>query len=242
VRIGRIKIIQGKELKEAIVLAGGFGTRLREMVPNCPKPMAMVAGRPFLEILLMALSKKGFTRVVISLGYLSEKIISHFKSQYAGMDLTYVVEDHPLGTGGAVRLAMTHCLNDYVFVFNGDTFLDIESKEIEMLWVERRNPIIVAKMVTDTSRYGSLLVKNNSIIGFTEKGKTGPGLINAGCYLFSTNVLDDYVLNESFSLEHEFLKLAVKKKSIEVYVTKGQFIDIGIPEDYLRAQTELADR
>ncbi len=204
--------------------------------------MATIAGRPFLEILLIALSNKGFSRVVISLGYMSEKIISHFKSQYAGMDLKYVVEDHPLGTGGAIRLAMTNCLHDYVFVFNGDTFLDIEADEIEMQWVKRRNPIIVAKMVTDTSRYGRLLVKNSSILGFTEKGKTGPGLINAGCYLFSRNELDDFVLNEPFSLEHDFLTLAVKTKTIEVYVTNGQFIDIGIPEDYLRAQTELADR
>jgi D-glycero-alpha-D-manno-heptose 1-phosphate guanylyltransferase len=94
---------------EAIVLAGGFGTRLRQVVPDLPKPMAPVAGRPFLEILLSTLAKKGFTRVVLSLGFMSEKIIAHFGDRYLGMELVHEVELQPLGTGGAIRAALARC-------------------------------------------------------------------------------------------------------------------------------------
>lgn len=229
-------------MKEAIVLAGGLGTRLREVVPDWPKPMAPVAGRPFLEILLRSLATKGFSNVVLSVGFMAEKIINHFGSQYAGIKLKYVVEDHPLGTGGAIRLAMPHCLNDHVFILNGDTFLDIEEKLIEKQWHDRHNPIIVAKMSMDTARYGKILVENGLAIGFDEKGKSGPGLINAGCYIFNRGLLDGFDLHKNFSLENDFLTSIVKTKPIDVYITNGKFIDIGVPEDYLRAQTELADR
>ncbi len=113
---------------EAIVLAGGFGTRLRQVVPDLPKPMAPIAGRPFLEILLLSLYQKGFSRVVLSLGFMAEKIIAHFGDRYVGMDLVYAVEHHPLGTGGAIRVALAQCASDHVFVFNGDTYLDLEVK------------------------------------------------------------------------------------------------------------------
>ena len=106
---------------EGIVLAGGFGTRLREVVPDLPKPMAPIAGRPFLEILLSTLARKGFTRVVLSLGFMAEKIITHFGESYAGMHLVYEVESRPLGTGGAIRAALTRFESDHVFIFNGDT-------------------------------------------------------------------------------------------------------------------------
>ncbi|NNN25298.1 MULTISPECIES: nucleotidyltransferase family protein [Pseudomonas] len=229
-------------MREAIVLAGGFGTRLREVVPDWPKPMAPVAGRPFLEILLGSLASKGFSRVVLSLGYMAEKISNHFGSRFAGMDLDYVVEDSPLGTGGAVRLAMTRCTRDHVFVLNGDTFLDLEASAIDELWLARRNPLIVARQVTDTARFGRLLVQDDLVRGFTEKGVSGPGLINGGCYVFDRNQLDHFELNQPFSLEADFLANAVQTMPVNVFVTGGHFIDIGVPEDYQRAQTELAGR
>ena len=106
---------------EAIVLAGGFGTRLRQVVADVPKPMAPIADRPFLEILLGSLARKGFSQVVLSLGFMAEKISDHFGARFAGMDIAYVVEETPLGTGGAIRLALDACTQDHVFVFNGDT-------------------------------------------------------------------------------------------------------------------------
>lgn len=225
---------------EAIVLAGGFGTRLRQVVPDWPKPMAPVAGRPFLEILLASLSRKGFNRIIMSLGFMSEKIIQHFGKQFSGLELTYAIEDKPLGTGGAVRLAMESCIEDYVYVFNGDTFLDLEVHCVEELWQRQRQPIIVGRTVSDTARYGRLIVDNESVLRFSEKGMAGEGLINVGCYVLNARQLDSFALNEPFSLETDYLAKEVRKQRFNLYVTQGYFVDIGIPEDYAKAQSELA--
>lgn len=224
---------------EAIILAGGFGTRLRAVVPNIPKPMAPVAGRPFLEILLDNLAKKGFKRVILSLGYMAEHITDHFEGVYAGIELVPVVEERPLGTGGGVRLAMDQILSDHVYVFNGDTFLDLEVLDVESAWLSRRRPIIVARDVKDTNRYGRLVVEDGCVVGFMEKGVNGPGLINAGCYILPKGALADFPLNTSFSLEKDFLIPLANNRALETFVTTGQFIDIGIPEDFNLAQTML---
>lgn len=229
-------------MREAIVLAGGFGTRLREVVPDVPKPMAPVLGRPFLEIMLHTLASKGFTRIVLSLGFMAEKITSHFGRHFSGMELAYVIEDRPLGTGGAVRLALNQCSQDHAFVFNGDTFLDLEVDAVDEYWLAHGNPIIVAREVPDSSRYGCLLVQNGLVRGFAEKSVAGSGLINAGCYIFNTGQLNMFPLGKSFSLENDFLKNAVQTQRVDVFVTNGTFIDIGVPEDFYRAQTELAGR
>jgi D-glycero-alpha-D-manno-heptose 1-phosphate guanylyltransferase len=226
---------------EAIILAGGFGTRLRKIVPDLPKPMANVAGRPFLEILLLSLSRKGFTRVMLSLGYMAEKISDYFGKRFAGMDLVYIVEDSPLGTGGAVRLGLSICQEDHVFIFNGDTFLDLEVDAIERLWQNNGHPIIVGRQVSDTARYGCLLTEGNHVKGFAEKGRAGPGLINAGCYVFDRQQLNCFHLNEAFSLEADFLVNLVIQTEVDAFITEGLFIDIGIPADYMLAQTLLAD-
>lgn len=225
---------------EAIVLAGGFGTRLRQVVSDVPKPMASVAGRPFLEILLAALAKNGFKRVVLSLGYMAEKIALHFGCQYRGIELVYEIEKTPLGTGGAVRAALEHCRDDHVFIFNGDTFLDLEVPKIEAQWNMNGVPVLVAREVADTSRYGRLDVADGRVVRFLEKGMSGPGLINAGCYILPRRCLDGFALGEPFSLEADFLARSVPQMQIDVFVMHGHFIDIGIPEDYARAQTELA--
>lgn len=227
---------------EAIVLAGGFGTRLRQVVADVPKPMAPIAGRPFLEILLGLLAKKGFSRVILSLGFTAEKISDHFGPRFAGLDLAYVVEDTPLGTGGATRLAAAACTQDHVFVFNGDTYLDLEVELLEKQWQARRHPIVVGRQVSDTARYGRLVVDGDRITSFAEKGITGRGLINAGCYVLSRDALARFFLNQAFSIETDYLVPEVARAMVEVFVTKGMFIDIGIPEDYSRAQALLVDR
>lgn len=224
---------------EAIVLAGGMGTRLRQVVADVPKPMALIAGRPFLEIVLEALARKGFSRVILSLGYMAEKISGHFGAQFAGLDITYVVEERPLGTGGAIRLALEACTQDHVFVFNGDTYLELEVDLLEQQWQKKQIPIVVGRQVSDTTRYGRLLVSDDKIIGFSEKGIAGPGLINAGCYVLATNALARFSLNLPFSIETDYLVPEVTNAALGVFVTEGMFIDIGIPEDYIRAQTLL---
>jgi D-glycero-alpha-D-manno-heptose 1-phosphate guanylyltransferase len=225
---------------EAIVLAGGFGTRLKQAVPDLPKPMAPIAGRPFLEILLGSLSRKGVKRVVLSLGYMADKISQYFGNNFAGMKLVYVVEESPLGTGGAVRLAMAQCEQDHVFVLNGDTWLDLKMSAVDCQWRAHRKPIIVGREVPDTARYGRLQVDHNRVTGFAEKGTEGTGLINAGCYVLNRGQLDGFALHAAFSLEVDYLAKAVIDDPFDLYVTSGHFIDIGVPEDYARAQIELA--
>jgi len=225
---------------EAVVLAGGFGTRLRQLVTEVPKPMAPIAGHPFLEILLSFLVNKNFKRIILSLGFEAEKIFSHFGNKYKGMDLVYEIESTPLGTGGAVRAALQHCYEDHTYIFNGDTFLDLEISQVEASWQEHCGTIIVAREVPDTSRFGRLDIVNGRVIGFKEKGLTGPGVINAGCYVLPRYCLNDYDVGKQFSLEADFFAAFVMKENVNAFITHGHFIDIGVPEDYFRAQTELA--
>ena len=226
--------------REAIILAGGLGTRLRAVVPDVPKPMAPIAGRPFLEILLTSLARKGFSRVVLSLYFMAEKVSAYFGDEFAGMQLAYVIEDQPLGTGGAVRVTMASCHNDHIYVFNGDTYLDLEVAEVEKQWQQQRSPIIVGREVEDTARYGRLTVADGKVCGFAEKGTAGAGLINAGCYVLNAGQLDQFTPNTAFSLEADYLTQAVQHTPFALFVTQGKFIDIGIPQDYQRAQIELA--
>ena len=225
---------------EAIVLAGGFGTRLREVVSDLPKPMAPVAGRPFLEILLAMLAQKGFTRIVLSLGFMSEKIVAHFGDSYMGMELVYEIESQPLGTGGAIRMALARCAADHVYIFNGDTYLDVEVNAMESLWQAEQHPVIVVREVPDTARFGRIEMQDGRINAFLEKGMAGQGFINAGCYILPKNALDDFPLGLAFSLETEFFIQNLQRIRFDGFVTHGRFIDIGVPDDYALAQTELA--
>ena len=225
---------------EAIILAGGFGTRLRQVVPHLPKPMAPIGGRYFLEILLASLATKGFRHVVLSLGYMADRVVNHFGSRFADMDLSFEIEHSPLGTGGAVRQAMSRCNADHVFVFNGDTYLDLEVADVELHWQKNRVPIIVARNVKNTERYGRLKLRHGRVLEFFEKGTSGAGVINAGCYVFPIDILNDFPIGKPFSLETDFFIEAVRRQRVDVFVTHGRFIDIGVPEDYARAQIELS--
>ena len=226
---------------EAIVLAGGLGTRLRHVVPDEPKVMAPVHGRPFLEIVLASLARKQCSRVVLSLGYKSERVVGHFGATFAGMPLAYEIERTPLGTGGALRRALSHCTSDHVFVLNGDTYLDLEVADIEEQWHRHRLPIIVAREVDDAARYGRLNVAAERVTSFVEKGVPGRGLINAGLYVLPSDIAREFPPMEVFSLEQDFLAKVVSRSVYRCFVSRGYFIDIGIPEDYARAQKELAE-
>jgi D-glycero-alpha-D-manno-heptose 1-phosphate guanylyltransferase len=226
---------------EVIILAGGLGTRLREVIPDLPKPMAPVAGKPFLELVLRALCCQGVDSFIISVGYKADTICSHFGERFEGASVRYSIEETPLGTGGAVRQAMTMCEGDHALVLNGDSYVDLDIHALETDWRARQIPLIVAHEVEDSARYGCITMKRGSVVGFSEKGVHGPGLINAGGYVFPTSILKEFPSCPSFSLENDFLKNAVTRITIGLHITCGRFIDIGIPEDYRRAQTLLAD-
>lgn len=223
-------------MKEVIVLAGGQGARLRSVLQNIPKPMAIIRGQPFLHYLLAKLVREGFKHIILSLGYRSGVIQSHFGISFMGIPISYVIESEPLGTGGAIQLAMTACTTDYVTVLNGDTYLDIDFSQVDNLWHTENRPILVGCKVPDVSRFGALEIDGDNLVGFSEKTKQGPGIINSGCYVLSVNTLENRKKNQYYSFEQDYLIPAVSKQLMKLLIVSGDFIDIGIPEDYLRAQ------
>ncbi len=236
----KTKFLRVRGMLEAIVLCGGFGTRLRQVLPNLPKPMAPVAGRPFLEIILSSLKSKGFSRVILAVGYMADKIFDYFGDQYNGIELLYCNEKEPLNTGGAIRLALTACLNNHVYIFNGDSYLDLEIDDVEGMWDKNRQAIIVARYVDNVERYGSIEFKNGKLLGFIEKGPAGPGLINAGCYVLKSDQFNHIPLYEPFSIERDYFAYKSNLTNVDIFITDGLFLDIGTPEDYASAENILA--
>ena len=221
---------------EAIVLAGGQGTRLRSVVPDLPKCMAPVAGRPFLEWQLEMLAQCGFTRVILALGYLAPAVISHFGKNFAGLDLAPVVESEPLGTGGAIRNALDLLHSDHAHVLNGDTFLQADIAILERRWAANRQTVVVAREVEDAARYGRMQIDAaGRVTVFGEKSSAGPGLVNAGWYVLGKHELDSFPPLAAFSFEQDYLPVALRVGRVHAVVSPSWFIDIGVPEDYALA-------
>jgi D-glycero-alpha-D-manno-heptose 1-phosphate guanylyltransferase len=230
-------------MMQAIVLAGGLGTRLRSVVPDLPKPMAPVAGRPFLAWILDRLVDAGFERAVLAVGYRHEVIRDHFGEAYRGMSLHYSIENTPLGTGGAIRLAADHATAPQVFVLNGDTYLALDYRAMLAKHQQSASRLSVAVCsVPDVSRYGALELETGQIHGFREKGCTGPGFINAGVYLLASEILHEIPAGAPFSFELQLLVPRVQALRPLAFITEGRFIDIGIPEDFARAQQLFSAR
>jgi D-glycero-alpha-D-manno-heptose 1-phosphate guanylyltransferase len=226
---------------EAIVLAGGFGTRLASRLEGVPKSMAAVAGRPFLEILLTQLRSAGFTRVLLSVGHLHNVIQDHFGVAFHGMPVDYVIESVPLGTGGAIRLALAQANEDSVLALNGDTFLDADYADMMRFHLVERAAVTIAVVhQPDIARYGGVAVEGRRIVAYEEKGRSGPGWISAGAYVLNRNLEWPRSLAERFSIEKDFFAPEIGRLAPAAYQVHGYFLDIGIPEDLDRAQTELA--
>lgn len=228
--------------KEAIVLAGGFGTRLQGVVKDVPKPMAPVNGRPFLTHILDYLIEYQYTRVILSVGYLHEKIEEFFGTQYKSLEIDYAVETEPLGTGGGILFAMSKCKTDNVLVINGDTMFKVDLTEFEHFYAAKSCLLsIVLREVDDVARYGSVTIGNdNMIILFSEKGiSAGRGFINGGVYMINRALFEKYPRPQKFSFEKDLMEKLYTQERFFAMPSDGYFIDIGIPEDYARAQNEL---
>ncbi|MBD9435072.1 nucleotidyltransferase family protein [Pseudoxanthomonas sp. PXM03] len=221
---------------EAIVLAGGFGTRLRTLVSEVPKPMAPVAGRPFLEWILRRLEREGMRRVVLATGYMAEKIEQVFGGRFGDLELVHSVETQPLGTGGAIALAAEHVGDFGVHVINGDTYLDYTLTELEALAREHGSIGMALARVDDVCRYGAVGLEGAHVRRFHEKGAMGPGWINAGCYYLPDETLRALPAG-SFSFESDVLAPRAEAGLVVGMTDTDGFIDIGVPEDYLRSQS-----
>ena len=226
----------------AVVLAGGRGTRLRDRVTDRPKPMAPVLGRPFLELVLSGLAAQGVDSAILSIGYLGDQIRDHFGTSFDGLPLAYTVETEPLGTGGAVKLALGMVSDPPFLVVNGDTWVPLDVAAMQAAYRSRPLPDLVMTIcaVEDVSRFGAVEPEGPSIHHTSEKGRTGPGLINAGAYLVGPAVTEQLqAMPDSFSWESEVLGPWVAEHGSGFVISQGPFIDIGVPEDYDRADHVL---
>jgi len=230
-------------LKEAIILAGGFGTRLQSVVNDVPKPMAPVNNEPFLNYIFDYLKYFGIEHVVLSTGYLSEKIHGHFKEEYEGIGISYTKEESPLGTGGGIRLAMEKCKENDVLVLNGDSFFDVDLNVYYQQYQNKRADCSLAlRIVPNASRYGTIdLATENRIAAFKEKDNVEEqGLINGGVYILNRELfLSKTKPGISFSIEKDFYEERINELNIYGFEYSGYFIDIGIPEDYKKAQADF---
>jgi D-glycero-alpha-D-manno-heptose 1-phosphate guanylyltransferase len=224
----------------AVVLAGGRGERLRSVVNEVPKPMAPVNGRPFLAHLLDRLERRGIDDVVLAVGYLKEPIMAAFGERHGKIRIRYTVEDEPLGTGGALRRALSLVDAFPAFALNGDTILELDYAAMRRAHDAAGATLTIAlRRVSDASRYGAAVVEQGRLVRFEAGGAAAAGLINAGVYLFGENLLADPSLPERFSFERDFLEARAATLRPLAFETTGYFIDIGVPEDYARAQREL---
>ena len=227
----------------AVVLVGGLGTRLRPVVRDRPKPMASIAGSPFLLRILEQVRAWGIGELVLSTGHLGEQIQASLGSAYRGLSLRYSREDTPMGTGGALRLALPLIQTEQALVMNGDSYCGCRFEQLQRFHAERRARItMLLTAVADTRRFGRVeLDASRRIRQFEEKGTTrGRGLINAGVYLIERSLIGEIPEGRPLSLERDVFPSWIGA-GLYGFETQGPFIDIGTPETYAEAERFFAD-
>jgi D-glycero-alpha-D-manno-heptose 1-phosphate guanylyltransferase len=219
-----------------IVLAGGLGTRLRGAVPDLPKCLAPVAGRPFLEWQLQGLERQGVDRFVLSLGHQADRVASAVHNFNVAAPIECVIESEPLGTGGAVLHAMRQVGLHEALAVNGDTDITAELGAmllpLDLHGGERAR--LSAVRVADRARYGGVELDANTVLRFVEKGRRDAGLINAGLYRLHLSAFEGLVAGTRFSMEMDVMPRLLPARALRAAVLEGTFIDIGVPEDYHR--------
>jgi len=229
---------------EAVILAGGEGKRLRAVVSDVPKPMAEIAGQPFLWWLMTQLNRQQVGRVILSVGYKAEVIHDYFGDTFGGLEIGYSVETEPLGTGGAIRLALEKARESRVIVLNGDTYTDVDLQSLIRAFESSETDLAIGvTYLSDIARYGAVVIdeKMNTVIGFEEKQGVSAGYINAGVYCLPQNIFLKHLVPTRFSFERDFLAKQLKALRPVAFSGIRAFIDIGVPEDYARAQTLIPE-
>jgi len=227
---------------EAIILAGGLGTRLRSAVPALPKCMAPVNGKPFIGYVIDYHQKQSVDKFILSLGYKSEAIIEYITNDYPALNVQFAIEEEPLGTGGAIYLSTTKATEKNVFVTNGDTMFEVNLADLLDRHIETNSDCTLSlKPMTDFDRYGVVELNNDhSIASFKEKKHYETGLINGGLYVLNVASFLAESFPAKFSFEKDYLEELYLKRKMSGLVQDAYFIDIGIPQDYLQAQKDFA--
>lgn len=228
----------------AIILAGGLGTRLRSAVPDLPKPMAHIQGKPFLVYLMDYWIRQGVSQFILSVGYQRKVIMDYFGENYRDIPITYVIEEEPLGTGGGLLLASMN-LNEPFLVLNGDTFFEVDLTLLLQFHAEQKSDWTFSLFHTnEVGRYmGMDLAADGRIINFKSGTSQPSRLANGGVYLLNPLVLRkaSFVSGSKLSLEDDMLPSLVEAGSVFYGLeSTGRFIDIGIPDDYFRASDILS--
>lgn len=231
-------------INQAIILAGGLGTRLRSVISELPKCMAPVAGKPFLHYVIDHLQQEGIQNFIFSIGYKSESIVDYINDQYgqsSKLNMQFSIEDEPLGTGGAIKLALNKISEKNILICNGDTLFKINIEKLSNFHLQHNSDCTLSlKPMNNFDRYGVVkLNDDDSIQSFKEKQFYENGFINGGMYDLNADEFMKENLPEKFSFEKDYLEKFVGKKKMYAAVQDEYFIDIGIPEDYERAQKEL---
>ena len=230
--------------REGLILAGGLGTRLRSVVSDLPKCMAPVAGRPFLFYVINWLRLQGVEKFIFSLGYKHEMIEEYLNDQFFTLQYECSIEDDPLGTGGAIQLACQKATEKNVIVVNGDTLFKINGKEVFNFHIEHVAECTLAlKPMNDFDRYGVVELNENAVVSnFKEKQFYESGFINGGVYVLNVENFLAKKFPAKFSFEKDYLEPYYESGKLFGIIQDGYFIDIGIPEDFTKAQEELAVR
>jgi D-glycero-alpha-D-manno-heptose 1-phosphate guanylyltransferase len=228
-------------IKEAIILAGGLGTRLRSTVPDLPKCLAPVAGKPFLFYVIDHFQKQGIQKFIFAVGYKQEMIHDYLQSAQLGIDWVLSAEAQPLGTGGAVKLAVDKCVSDHALIINGDTLFKIDVPTLVKSHVASGAECSLSlKPMENIDRYGLVELKaDSSVRNFKEKKFYPAGLINGGVYALRVDTFRRLPFPAQFSFESDYLEKRYQQQALNGVVQDVYFIDIGIAADYEKAQTDL---
>ncbi|OON35652.1 hypothetical protein BTJ39_22065 [Izhakiella australiensis] len=218
---------------DVVILAGGYGTRLKSISGDIPKPMVDISGKPFLYRLMEYVESQGVKRIVLSLSYEADYIIKRVTMDNpVKCEVDFVVEKNPLGTGGGIKYACSKVNTEKFIVLNGDTYCELNYQEF--ISASYHSDLLISGVeVDDVSRYGSLDIDEDfNVNAVVEKGKKGKGVINSGIYILSKENIQNYPL-DSFSFEQDLLPTF--KGRFKAFISKAYFIDIGIPDDYYLA-------
>lgn len=234
---------------QAVLLAGGLGTRLRSVIKDRPKPMALIENKPFMEYVVHELSRYGITEVIFAVGYKGSMVEEYFQDGRhlplpdgkGHMKIRYAYEEELLGTAGAIKNAGALITGDIFFVLNADTFYQIDYRRlVRLMQEEELEMALVVREVPDVSRYGQAILKNNRLTAFNEKTtEPGPGTINGGIYLMRRSLLAEIPAGK-VSLEHEMIPAWLSAgRALGGLVNDGYFIDIGVPEAYYQFMEDV---